>query len=202
MNDAALPEYSTSNSTPDRLQNNNNSDTASGPQQNIDSLGEALVPLSMKKSDYPQCNACQFCADTCFDPSCPLCVKKRKYATLDQQEKFEGTTSLLLGFLKDSIGFPKGNDLTQLYTPCQLRRHNSIDSVWLKCGNDIYDATLYVQSGDHPGGQRSILRKAGGVKDCTVDMSFHSTKAVRVWKKNYVGKLRPCPGESTLGNIA
>lgn len=80
-------------------------------------------------------------------------------------------------------------------TKCQLRQHNNTESgVWILCGTTIYDATNYIEY--HPGGIKSIMRKAGGIVDCTRDMSFHSPQAVKLWKKMKIGYLVPCPGET------
>jgi hypothetical protein len=49
---------------------------------------------------------------------------------------------------------------------------------------------------NHPGGSSSILRKAGGVEDCTRDMNFHSAQAVQLMKKSKIGTLVACPGET------
>jgi cytochrome b involved in lipid metabolism len=73
---------------------------------------------------------------------------------------------------------------------CQVRRHNHAESAWLVAGDTIYDVTSYMNS--HPGGAKSILRKAGGVQDCSKDLLFHSKAGIKAWKKYKVGKLRDC----------
>ena len=78
-----------------------------------------------------------------------------------------------------------------MYSMCQLRKHNTEESAWILVGNDIYDATPYIQS--HPGGMTIILKKAGGVMDCAEDMNFHSKRAQREWKRYKVGTLCRCP---------
>jgi cytochrome b involved in lipid metabolism len=77
------------------------------------------------------------------------------------------------------------------YTMSQISRHNSINSAWLVAGDKIYDATSYLQI--HPGGEASILRKSGGVCDCTEDFQFHSKKGRKLWQKHFVGKVKACP---------
>lgn len=76
------------------------------------------------------------------------------------------------------------------YTMSQIRRHNHAGSAWLVAGDDIYDATSYLQK--HPGGTMSILRKAGGVCDCTEDLQFHSRKGRKLWQQFHIGKVEPC----------
>merc|ERR1712151_244684 len=82
-------------------------------------------------------------------------------------------------------------DGCQYYTMCQIRRHNNIDSAWLVVGDKIYDATEYIHQ--HPGGEASILKKAGGACDCAEDFKFHSKRGRKVWDKYFVGKVKPCP---------
>jgi cytochrome b involved in lipid metabolism len=53
----------------------------------------------------------------------------------------------------------------------------------------VYDVTGLVTS--HPGGVRSILRKAGG-PDCARDMKFHTKKARKMMEKCFIGKLQQC----------
>jgi cytochrome b involved in lipid metabolism len=78
------------------------------------------------------------------------------------------------------------------YTMCQIRSHNTAQSCWLVAGDNVYDATEYLAL--HPGGERSILKKSGGVYDCTEDIHFHSKKGKLVWNKYRIGKIRKCPG--------
>ena len=85
------------------------------------------------------------------------------------------------------------------YTMCQVRRHDTKESAWLVAGGRIYDATQYVHR--HPGGERSILKYAGGVKDCTEDMNFHSKNAIRLWKRFEIGILVKCPSENAFETL-
>lgn len=77
------------------------------------------------------------------------------------------------------------------FTMCQVRQHNTLESAWLVAGDAIYDATEYM--GQHPGGTTSILKKAGGLVDCTQDLYFHSKSGRQMWEKYKVGRLVPCP---------
>jgi cytochrome b involved in lipid metabolism len=70
-----------------------------------------------------------------------------------------------------------------------------MESAWLVVGDTIYDATDYLST--HPGGKQSILKKSGGV-DCSVDMEFHSRKAIGMMKRKKVGKLVKCSREIVL----
>lgn len=113
-----------------------------------------------------ECNACNYCLDTCNNvDSCISCQKKLN--TIHKQQ-------------------------TRTYTMCQLRRHNHADSAWILVGDTIYDATPYIKS--HPGGTETILRKSGGVYDCTEDLMFHSKRAQKEWRRHKIGTLRRCRG--------
>ncbi|KAG6583281.1 Nitrate reductase [Phytophthora cinnamomi] len=72
---------------------------------------------------------------------------------------------------------------------CELKLHRSLESCWLVSSGQVYDVTGLVTA--HPGGVRSILRKAGG-PDCARDMKFHTKNARKMMEKCFIGKLQPC----------
>lgn len=160
---------------------------------NSDHEPKRMGPQHMQVSSLPdlvalgssECNACIFCADTCGNIDCKKCSLK----TIRLREYRSGSSSL-----------SKSRGVNEIYvTPCEMRRHKTIESAWIRCGNEIYDATDHIKT--HPGGEYSILRKAGGEVDCTRDMNFHSTNAVQMMKKCKVGTLVPCPGEGKFGGL-
>lgn len=120
------------------------------------------------------CEACPYCADSCGDEHCKLCLEKPTLEIITPT-------------------CPPSKDAQPVFTLCQVRRHCTEKSVWIVAGKDIYDVTAYVDR--HPGGKACILRKAGGAKDCTDDLQFHSKAGQRGWKKYKVGTLVPCPGQ-------
>lgn len=124
-----------------------------------------------------ECDSCPHCADRCGNENCQTCVNK-----IHKTQPPSGATFL---------GCP---DDETYYTMCQIRRHNHTDSAWLLVGDTIYDATEYITK--HPGGQTSILKKSGGVVDCSIDFEFHSKGARRMWRKYKVGKLCSCPAQT------
>lgn len=117
------------------------------------------------------CEACPYCADTCGDDGCKLCVLKRVE-------------------IKTPTCPPQSAE--PVYTLCQVRRHCTEKSCWIVAGNDIYDVTTYMNR--HPGGKECILRKAGGSRDCADDFQFHSKAGRKAWNRYKVGTLVPCPG--------
>ena len=88
-----------------------------------------------------------------------------------------------------------GNPNNTFYTLCQVRQHNTMDSAWILVGTDICDVTSYLQ--EHPGGANSLLRRAGGVKDCTEDFRFHSKRRRKMWDKFKIGRLGECSASET-----
>lgn len=133
---------------------------------------------SVIRSSQVACDACSNCADTCGHADCIVCIMK---IVTPQTKGSSGTTCFEI---------QPGLTVGASYTMCQVRRHNHEGSAWLVAGNTIYDATTYMHS--HPGGVESILRKAGGVEDCTKDLEFHSRAGKSAWKKYTVGQLRRC----------
>ena len=120
-----------------------------------------------------ECNACPFCE------GCECCSNTEISLSDSDHSRIEKRR--------------KSNASKNAYTLCQVRRHNTRESAWLVAGDRIYDATNYISY--HPGGERSILRYAGGVKDCTEDMNFHSKNGIKLWKKFEIGILVSCPGK-------
>jgi len=153
-----------------------------------------LVPIQSN------CDACPFCPDLCLNTQCKRCSKKSrqlKEKRLRMNETMEESSGAPVAFRL----FPRNQKIAHnetYITKCQLARHNTMDSAWLLCGDVVYDATSFING--HPGGERSILRKSGGVADCTKDMQFHSERAINMWKRNRVGVLRPCPGKDGLAD--
>ena len=79
------------------------------------------------------------------------------------------------------------------YTRCQVRGHDSESSCWLVAGDVVYDATSLLKS--HPGGKECIMRKAGGVADCSMDIYFHSQRGRAMWERQRIGRLVECGKE-------
>ena len=123
--------------------------------------------------DRPQrCDACPLCADTCLLPDCASCAEKRER-------------------LAATLG-----DRPRAITMCELRRHRTRSSAWLRTGARVYDVTSFLP--EHPAGERAILRHAGG-EDVTRDFMFHTKATRRAWAKYHIGRLVPCAGEDAFG---
>lgn len=159
-------------------------DTASiGPMSSLPSMPQHVQMLENvnRNNNFHDCNdvqhphrpcgACPFCAGGCGDDACQDCVNEP---------------------------CPSGcsRDCTRYYTICEVRRHNTAESAWLLAGDDIYDVTEYLRKNLHPGGVNSILSKAGGVKDCSTDLMYHSKHGRWMWQKYRVGKLTKCPSQN------
>jgi len=167
-----------------------------------DSVDTSMLSLSQLNSlsrDMPEliseeCDACPYCADVCTDPLCGACTKKQNRLCCSKVDRKSQQSADLMQFPFFGNGTCEQNDL-KFYTPCQIRRHCHESSAWLVCGDTIYDATKHIEN--HPGGRSSILRKSGGMTDCSVDLSFHSKRGQKMWKNCFVGKVHTCTG--TLG---
>ena len=144
------------------------------------------------------CNACPHCEDVCEVPFCRDCSVLRK--TPSSSVASSSCLSLATNLTSREVSrrgggsdLSPGRTTEPCYTLCQVRRHNHTDSAWLVADGIIYDATSYLSL--HPGGERSLLRKAGGVADCAEDMRMHSRGAVRMWKDRRVGRVCTCPAQ-------
>ena len=144
---------------------------------------------------HSDCGSCPFCPDVCLNADCGSCMEKTKLMNekLHMWNRTMSRTSPETPTPFRLFSSPKPGEKETYITPCQLKRHNTMNSAWLLCGEIVYDATDYING--HPGGEKSILRKSGGAFDCSKDMKFHSKFAINVWKRNKIGILKPCPGE-------
>jgi cytochrome b involved in lipid metabolism len=142
----------------------------------VDTLGNDVVVHVAQHSNHMNahpCDACDFCDDSCHQKCCVEC-----------QSSSTASESRTWGF----SGYEQ-----RWFTPCQIRRHNHVNSVWIVAGETVYDVTSYLKI--HPGGTQCILNKAGdGLQDCTRDLQFHSDRGKKIFQKFAIGKVRPCPG--------
>ena len=96
--------------------------------------------------------------------------------------------------ISDSSSTSEDSFRLHYYTCSEVRRHNIDTSAWIVAGDDIYDVTEYVEH--HPGGKHSIMKKVGGIVDCTQDLMFHSKSGQKYWKQFLVGKVTKNPSKN------
>lgn len=123
-----------------------------------------------------KCDACPACADTCADPGCRPCSRASAAAAARAAQASE----------------------RPVYTMCQVKRRCTEAECWMVAQKVVYDVTGYVRSGQHPGANRSILRKAG--TDVSADHTMHSKAARKLWKTMAIGKLQKCAASDEGGS--
>lgn len=75
------------------------------------------------------------------------------------------------------------------YHPEHVARHCKADDCWIHANGVVYDVTRYLSK--HPGGARSILKKAG--TDASIDFEYHKQKTKNeIWEKYRIGRLSFC----------
>lgn len=127
------------------------------------------------------CDACPYCMDVCGYKNCEACAtKKVRLAATAKPAKARRNSIALQG-----------------YTRCEVRRHNTRESLWIMAHGNIYDATRYVS--EHPGGEAAIVRRSTAQADASEDYDFHSKGGKNVWKGLLVGELKRCPSEPESG---
>lgn len=120
-----------------------------------------------------RCDACTFCDDVC------------ERAT--PNPLYEVCSSCNMKLKRQSNSKSK----TAKYTSCQIARHDTVGDCWVVMGKDILDASPIII--EHPGGIKSILRRAGTNTDTTKDFTMHSPAAKKRWKSLRIGTLAHCP---------
>jgi hypothetical protein len=146
------------------------------------------------------CDACAHCADVCsLDYSNPLLLASSSSGCAPCRAKSlaAGPAPVVAPALSKPTRRPSrstgaNGGVVRRITPCEVARHKCIGSAWLVLGRDVLDVTSVIL--DHPGGIRSILRRAGTAKDCSTDFLFHSAATRKRWKALKVGELVACPG--------
>jgi len=148
-----------------------------------------------------RCDACPHCVDVCcLDYSNPLALASAPTmcVTCHGKNLDPAPTSEVVvpahskPSRRSSSKAASPSGTIRRITPCEVARHKCIGSAWLVLGRDVLDVTSVIL--DHPGGIRSILRRAGTAKDCSADFMFHSAATRKRWKALKVGELVACPG--------
>jgi uridine phosphorylase len=89
-----------------------------------------------------------------------------------------------------AFGTRRGKDLV---TRCELRQHDRAEDLWIVAGDRVFGVSEFLL--EHPGGQRSLLKRGGGAMDCLEDLAFHSQKGRWMWDNFQVARLVECaPG--------
>eukprot|EP01056_Protomagalhaensia_sp_Gyna25_P000861 Protomagalhaensia_sp_Gyna_25__860@NODE_1415_length_1858_cov_109_268279_g1141_i0_p1_GENE_NODE_1415_length_1858_cov_109_268279_g1141_i0NODE_1415_length_1858_cov_109_268279_g1141_i0_p1_ORF_typecomplete_len274_score32_21Cytb5/PF00173_28/7_6e14_NODE_1415_length_1858_cov_109_268279_g1141_i010241845 len=140
---------------------------------------ELELPLPSHRSSSQQpsakCDACPMCSDRCQADNCRRCNIKLQKVDADRKAS-------------------RRRKELPTYSICEVKRHNSADSLWVCANNMVYDATPILAW--HPGGLKPILKKVG--YDATPDFNFHTPQAQRrVWEPLAVGYVSPCPNTPT-----
>mmetsp|Transcript_26912 Transcript_26912/g.59094 ORF Transcript_26912/g.59094 Transcript_26912/m.59094 type:complete len:174 (-) Transcript_26912:718-1239(-) len=123
-----------------------------------------------------------------FNGNFQVCVQ----STNDEFQVSNSRTSSLLS--DSSSSTYEDSFRLYYYTRSEIKRHDTERSAWIVAGDDIYDVTDYVEH--HPGGKYSIMKKIGGVVDCTQDMMFHSKSGQKYWKQFLIGKVTKIPSKN------
>jgi len=131
-------------------------------------------PISLTTIKYCRDNSCT--CDTVKD--FPASLVSSSYSSSSSSSSSEGEDVNLLHY----------------YTKSEIRYHNTEASAWIVAGDNIYDVTDYIEI--HPGGKYSIMKKIGGIVDCSQDLMFHSKSGQNHWKRYLIGKITKIPSNN------
>lgn len=97
---------------------------------------------------------------------------------------------------KEASSSGEGNtSATPLFTMDEIQKHATQDNCWFVIDGAVVDATKYIASGKHPGGEKIVL---GCGKDATAlfnsrpgSKTVHSPRARDMMKEFIIGELSP-----------
>lgn len=78
-----------------------------------------------------------------------------------------------------------------LFTREEIAEHNTEKSLWIVADGSVYDVTSILSS--HPGGETALLRRGGGITDCSRDFMFHSYATRRSLYRFKIGEIASSP---------
>jgi Cytochrome b5-like Heme/Steroid binding domain len=181
LNVVVVPSSSTLLLSPSDLpveNDNNDDDDDTGLLRTVQEEGDEN-DLMEPRQPKQLCWVCPFGQDTCQGENlCTDCDDRYHDGRIDKR---------MINFMSRTC---PSCDCTRAYSMCEIARHNTEESAWLVVGNDVFDVTRILHQ--HPGGKESILRKSGGVVDCTKDFLFHSHQGRKLWRSCYIGRVQKC----------
>lgn len=72
-----------------------------------------------------------------------------------------------------------------IITKDEFKKHNTVNSVWIRVDDKVYDITDYISS--HPGGPNIILKYQ--CSDISYHAKFHSNKIFKILKPRFIGYI-------------
>lgn len=93
-------------------------------------------------------------------------------------------------FLLEQMDKMKKNGNRVYYSPEEIAKHNSKESLWIVSNKKVYDITSFANFQVHPGGIDALKSRAGGEEDCKKDYNFHSKKTQKRWTNYFIGYVK------------
>jgi len=112
---------------------------------------------------------------------------ERQEVTIDRQPISVNRRPPTIDSVKRAI-FERPEDWkTRVISLAEVKNHSTVDDCWITAKGKVFNATPFISV--HPGGQKSIIRRAGGAQDASVDFDFHSASGQKIWKQYQIGIL-------------
>ena len=116
--------------------------------------------------------------------------------TIDQQPISVNRRPPTIDSVKRAI-FERPSDWkTRVISLAEVKDHSTVDDCWITAKGKVFNATPFISV--HPGGQKSIIRRAGGAQDASVDFDFHSASGQKIWRQYQIGILEGHQGSCVV----
>ncbi|KAI9908008.1 hypothetical protein PsorP6_003695 [Peronosclerospora sorghi] len=168
-------------------------------ERSYDSLGRGNnVPTAVRepvrsRRTANKCDACIGCNDVCINKRCFFCAGKeyqlkatfRGSSETAESTKRQPTWQHLAPLSTDSSSI-----VEREYSSCEIKRHQSMRSCWIREGDTIYDVTDLL--GVHPGGAAVLLEAAQNGGDCGPILKTHPPAAQKMLAQYRLGRYYEC----------
>ncbi|CAH0473353.1 unnamed protein product [Peronospora belbahrii] len=150
------------------------------------------APIRLRRT-AGTCDACIGCNDVCANERCFVCAEKEYQLKVAFGDSSEATGPTVRQAAWQHCA-PSSTDssfhVDREYSSCEIKRHQSMRSCWIRVGDSIYDVTDLL--GVHPGGAQVLLQAAQHGGNCDPILNTHPPAARKMLTQHRLGRYYEC----------
>ncbi|RLN89001.1 hypothetical protein BBJ28_00004123 [Nothophytophthora sp. Chile5] len=139
-----------------------------------------------------ECDACIGCNDVCTNERCFFCAEKeyQLHVAFAGSAVAAGPSVRQAAWQHRVPSIESSFNVEREYSSCEMRRHQSQRSCWIRVDDSVYDVTDML--GVHPGGAQVLLDAAQHGGDCGPIMKTHPPAARDMVLQYRLGQYYEC----------